>query len=100
VVEYHQELQRAGVPDDALGSRPTREGWRIKYSGATRSVVEGPFVEATDQIAGYTIIRVRSREEAMGSQLTERLGDREWMSLLREHNAIVRARPGCTRGSR
>src|SRR4029453_6201167 len=66
VVEYHEELQRAGVLYDAMGLRPTREGWRIKYSGPTRSVVEGPFVEAKDQIAGYTIIQVRSREEAMG----------------------------------
>ena len=37
VVEYHEELQRAGVLYDAMGLRPTREGWRIKYSGAIRS---------------------------------------------------------------
>jgi hypothetical protein len=51
---------------DATGLRPTSEGWRIRYSGEQRTVVEGPFAPARDQIAGYTIIRVSSREEAMG----------------------------------
>jgi hypothetical protein len=66
VVEYHEELQRAGVLYDAMGLRPTWEGWRIKYSGAIRSVVEGPFVEAKDQIAGYTIIQVARGGHGMG----------------------------------
>jgi hypothetical protein len=166
-VAYHEELAEAGALIDATGLRPTSEGWRIKYSGEQRTLVEGPFARAGDQIAGYTIIRVSSREEAMGwamrypkpalegedakieirqlfeledfvqgpavarfrelglldriavdverarpdltpatapngtvtilftdiegsTQLTESLGDREWVGLLREHNAIVR----------
>jgi hypothetical protein len=49
-----------------MGLRPTREGWRIRYSGEGRTVVNGPFVDARDQVAGWTIIQVQSREEAMG----------------------------------
>jgi class 3 adenylate cyclase len=168
VVAYHEELERAGALYDASGFRPTREGWRIRYSGSARTVVDGPFAEADEQVAGYTIIRVNSREEALGwtlrfprptpgdgedgeievrqlfeledfvqgpaiarfrqlaaieriamdverarpdvtaatapngtttvlftdiegsTQLTERLGDASWLSLLREHNRIVR----------
>jgi class 3 adenylate cyclase len=168
VVEYHEELEKAGVLYDAMGLRPTREGWRILYSGEGRTVVDGPFANARDQVNGWTIIQVASREEAMGwalrfpwptpnrdldgeievrqvfeledfeqgpaiarfrelgtidkialdveharpdltqvtapngtatilftdiegsTQLTESLGDDRWMSLLREHNEIVR----------
>jgi class 3 adenylate cyclase len=68
VVAYHEELEDAGALYDATGLRPTREGWRILYSwsGHSRTVVDGPFLEASDQIAGFTIIQVDSREEAMG----------------------------------
>jgi class 3 adenylate cyclase len=66
VVEYHEELEKAGVLYDAMGLTPTREGWRIRYSGEGPTVVKGPFVDAKDQVAGWTIIQVRSREEAMG----------------------------------
>jgi class 3 adenylate cyclase len=168
VVEYHEELARAGALYDASGFHPTREGWRIRYSRGTRSVVDGPFWPANEQVAGYTIIDVASREEAMGwavrfprptnneeddgeievrqlfelkdfvqgpaierfralgsieriavdveherpdlssatapngtatilftdiegsTEITERLGDRGWMSLLNVHNEIVR----------
>ena len=62
---YHQELARAGVLLDANGLRPTRDGWRIRYGEGRRSVVDGPFAETKELIAGYTLIQVRSREEAM-----------------------------------
>ena len=60
----HEELARAGVILDASGLQPTSKGWRIKYSGRMRTVVDGPFTEAKELIAGYTIIQVKSREEA------------------------------------
>jgi class 3 adenylate cyclase len=66
VVEYHEQLEKAGVLYDAMGLKPTREGWRIRYSGEGRTVVNGPFVDARDQVAGWTIIQVQSPEEAMG----------------------------------
>jgi len=63
--DYHQELARAGVLLDANGLHPSSRGWRIRYSGKERSVVDGPFTESKEMIGGYTMIGVRSREEAL-----------------------------------
>jgi hypothetical protein len=62
---YHEELVKAGVLLDASGLQPSVKGTRIKYSGGTRTIVDGPFTEAKELIAGYTLIQVKSREEAM-----------------------------------
>ena len=62
---YHEELQKAGVLRDGSGLHPTSKGWRIKYSGEKRTVVDGPFAETKELIAGYTIIEVKSRAEAL-----------------------------------
>jgi hypothetical protein len=62
---YHEELAKAGVLLDATGLQPSSKGWRIRYSGGKRTVVDGPFAPTTELIAGYTLIEVRSREEAM-----------------------------------
>jgi hypothetical protein len=63
--KYHEELQKAGVLLDASGLKPSSKGWRVKYSGTKRTVIDGPFTEAKELIAGYTVIQVKSREEAM-----------------------------------
>src|SRR5258708_16652151 len=63
--KYHEELQKAGVLLDASGLQASSKGWRVQYSGSKRSVIEGTFTEAKELIAGYTIIQVKSREEAM-----------------------------------
>jgi hypothetical protein len=63
--KYHEELHKAGVLLDASGLQASSKGWRVKYSGAKRTVIDGPFTEAKELIAGYTIIQVKSREEAM-----------------------------------
>jgi hypothetical protein len=62
---YHEELAKAGVLLDASGLQPTSKGWRIRYSGGRRTVIDGPFAETKELLAGYTLIQVRSREEAM-----------------------------------
>lgn len=62
---YHEELQRAGVLLDYSGLQPSNKGWRIKYSGGKRTVTDGPFAEAKELVAGYTLIQVKSREEAL-----------------------------------
>ena len=62
---YHEELAKAGVLLDASGLHPSAKGWRIRYSGSKRVVVDGPFTEAKELIAGYTLIQAKSREEAM-----------------------------------
>lgn len=65
MADYHEQLSKAGVLLDANGLQPTSKGFRIKYSGAKRTLVDGPFAEAKELIAGYTIIQVKSREEAL-----------------------------------
>jgi hypothetical protein len=62
---YHEELQRAGVLLDGNGLKPSARGWRIRYSGNERTVIDGPFAEVKELIAGYTLIQVKSREEAL-----------------------------------
>jgi len=63
--KYHEELQRAGLLVDGSGLKPSKQGWRIDYDGAKRSFVDGPFAETKELVAGYTIIRASSREEAI-----------------------------------
>ncbi len=65
MADYHEELARAGVLLDGSGLKPSRCGWRIQYGGEGRRVIDGPFAEAKELIAGYTLIQVRSREEAL-----------------------------------
>ena len=65
MASYHEELQKAGALLDASGLQPSSKGWRIKYSGGKRTVVDGPFTEAKELVAGYTLIQVKSRDEAM-----------------------------------
>lgn len=62
---YHEELAQAGVLLDASGLKPTSQGWRIRYAGKQCSIVDGPFAESKELIAGYTIIQVKSKEEAI-----------------------------------
>ena len=65
MAEYHEDLAKAGVLLDGNGLQPTSKGWRIRYTGDKRTVIDGPFTEAKELVAGYTIIQVKSREEAM-----------------------------------
>ena len=62
---FHEEMARAGVLLDGAGLRPSRDGWRVRYGkDGTRQVIDGPFAETKELIAGYTLIQVRSVEEA------------------------------------
>ena len=65
MADYHEQLAKAGVLLDGNGLRPSSQGWRIEYSGGKRSVIDGPFTETKELIAGYTVIQVKSREEAL-----------------------------------
>ena len=65
MADYHEELVKAGVLLDASGLHPTAKGWRIRYSGGRGTVLDGPFTESKELIAGYTLIQVKSREEAL-----------------------------------
>ena len=61
--KYHEELAKAGLLVDANGLQASAKGFRIRYSGNTRTVQDGPFADTW--IAGYTVINVKSREEAL-----------------------------------
>jgi hypothetical protein len=63
--KYNEELMKAGVLLDLSGLQPSSKGARIKFSGGKRTVIDGPFTETKELIAGYWIIQVKSREEAM-----------------------------------
>jgi hypothetical protein len=62
---YHEELAKAGALLDASGLQPSSKGWRIQYAGGKRTVTDGPFAETKELIAGYTLIQVKSKEEAI-----------------------------------
>jgi hypothetical protein len=66
MIGFHEEMAKAGVLVDGAGLRASSKGWRIKYGkGGKRAVVDGPFTETKELVAGYTIIDVKSREEAL-----------------------------------
>jgi hypothetical protein len=62
---YHEALVKAGVLLDGAGLQPSSKGWRIRYSGDKRTIVDGPFAETKELIAGYTLIQTKTREEAL-----------------------------------
>ena len=63
--KYNEELMKAGVLLDLAGLQSSSKGVRIKFSGGKRHVIDGPFTETKELIAGYWIIQVKSREEAI-----------------------------------
>jgi len=65
MADYHEQLAKAGVLLDGSGLQPSAKGWRIRYTAGRRTVIDGPFAETKELVAGYTIIQVRSREEAL-----------------------------------
>jgi hypothetical protein len=62
---YNEELVKAGVLLDASGLQPSAKGARVRFKGGKPTVVDGPFAEARELIAGYSIIQARSKEEAI-----------------------------------
>ena len=65
MADYHEQLAKAGVLLDGNGLHPSAKGWRIKWTGGKKTIIDGPFAEAKELMAGYTIIDVKSREEAL-----------------------------------
>ncbi len=62
---YNEELVKAGIMLDGEGLHPSSKGKRIKFSGGKRTVVDGPFAETKELVAGYWVWQVRSMEEAV-----------------------------------
>ena len=63
--KYNEELQKAGVLLDISGLRPSSAGTRIRFAGGKRTVIDGPFAEAKELIAGFLLIQAKSRDEAI-----------------------------------
>jgi hypothetical protein len=57
---YHEELAKAGALLDAAGLQPSSTGWRIEYDGDERRLVDGPFAETKEQLAGFYLIEARN----------------------------------------
>ena len=62
---FNEELVKAGIMLQGEGLHPSAKGARVKFSGAKRSVVDGPFSETKEMIAGFWIWQVKSKEEAI-----------------------------------
>ena len=63
--KYNEELVRAGIMLAGEGLHPSSKGVRVKLTGKDAMVTDGPFAETKELIAGYTLIEVKSREEAL-----------------------------------
>lgn len=63
--KYNEELVRAGVMLAGEGLHPTSTGARVRFSGDKRTVIDGPFTETKEQIAGFWLFQVKSKEEAI-----------------------------------
>ncbi len=65
MTKYNEELAKAGVLLDLSGLQPSSKGARVKFSGGKPTVTDGPFAETKELIAGYWLIQVKSKEEAI-----------------------------------
>jgi len=63
--KYNEELVKAGIMLAGDGLKPSSQGRRVRFEGSKRSVIDGPFAETKELIAGYWIWQVRSMEEAV-----------------------------------
>src|SRR5918912_913915 len=63
--KFNEELVKAGVMLAGEGLHPTSKGVRIRYAGSKRSVIDGPFVETKELVAGFWLWQCRSKEEAL-----------------------------------
>jgi len=63
--KYNEELMKAGVLLSLDGLHPTAKGARVKFSGDSRTVIDGPFTEAKELVAGFSILQVNSLAEAI-----------------------------------
>jgi hypothetical protein len=65
MAKFNEEMVKAGVMLDGNGLQPSSKGARIRFNGDKRTVIDGPFAETKELIAGYWIIQVKSKQEAI-----------------------------------
>ena len=63
--KYNEALQKAGIMLDGAGLRPSSQGKRVRFDGQGRTVIDGPFAETKELIAGFWLWEVKSMEEAV-----------------------------------
>src|SRR6266702_3003292 len=63
--KFNEELAKAGVMLAGEGLQPSSKGARVRYSGSKRTVIDGPFAETKELIAGYAILQFTSKAEAI-----------------------------------
>lgn len=63
--KFNEELLKAGVLLDVSGLHPSSKGARVRFEGVSRTVIDGPFPETKELIAGYWLLQVKSKEEAI-----------------------------------
>jgi hypothetical protein len=63
--KYNEELMKAGVLLAAEGLQPSSKGARVRFSGSKRTVIDGPFAESKELVAGFWIIQAKSKAEAI-----------------------------------
>jgi hypothetical protein len=76
---YNDELKKAGVLIDVAGLLPSAMGRRVRLSGGNRAVIEGPFAESKQLIAGYWVLQVQSMDEAV--EWAERFPFQAWSRI-------------------
>ena len=76
---YNDELQKAGVLIDLAGLLPSAVGRRVRFSGGNRAVIDGPFPESRQLVAGYWILQVQSMDEAV--EWAERFPFEAWSRI-------------------
>jgi len=62
---FHEEMAKAGVLLDASGLKPSSKGWRVRYDGKKRTVIDGPFAEAKEILGGFNLIEAADMDEAV-----------------------------------
>ena len=73
--KYNEELMKAGVLVDLSGLQPSSKGARIKFTRGKTTVIDGPFTQSKGLIAGFWIIQVKSKEEAISWMRRAPMGD-------------------------
>jgi hypothetical protein len=76
---YNDQLKQAGVLLDLAGLLPSVQGRRVRLSGGSRTVIDGPFPESRQLVAGYWILQVHSMEEAV--EWAERFPFQAWSRI-------------------
>ena len=86
MAKYHEEMMAAGIFRGGEGLKPSAQGARVTFTKGRPTVIDGPFAEAKELVAGYSVIEVASREEAIAWA-------KRWPATGLEENVTIEIRP-------